>query len=460
MTLEGKKIDKIIADKIIGFLIEIANDRLSLTDDAIIGEKDKGMQEIFFGLKYLFEDYQYNKSEAEKVLTLRKEKEIAERSTEFKSQFLANMSHEIRTPMNGIIGMINILIEHTTLDSIQKEYVDIIHRSSQDLLAILNDILDLSKLESGKMELSKKEVDMHNIVQKVKQLFEAKAKQKGITIRVLHANDLPLSFNTDETRLTQIISNLVGNAVKFTNEGEIIIKTSLLEQSSQKLKFKIEVIDTGTGISKENQAKLFIQFQQLNQNIITGAKGTGLGLSISKKLVTLMGGEIGVESQIGIGSNFWFTFEAFPVVQKEIKKETQINFNQYNLNILLVDDSDVNLTVLKLMLAKLGCTVEMAINGKKAVDMFKEGKYHLIFMDIQMPVMDGVTATKTIKSMYKNVPPIIGLSANAMEGDAEKYMAEGLDDYLYKPITTDILNQKLAKWFPLKKDYRAPSQDP
>ena len=366
-----------------------------------------------------------------------------------KAQFLATMSHEIRTPMNGIIGMIDLLIKNTHLNNQQREYAEIIHNSSLDLLSILNDILDLSKLESGKNVFNNSQANIHDIIHKVMKLFSAKALQKGIILKSSSTEDIPFKFNADTARLTQIISNLLSNAIKFTRSGEININTSVAELHEDSLTIKVEIIDTGEGIAKDRKDKIFDQFEQINHDNLTQIKGTGLGLSICRELVKIMDGEIGVISELGEGSNFWFTFKAFnveePIVETKPKLEEVIS--QYNLKVLLVDDSDINLRVLKLMLTKLGCLVETVVNGKKAVDTFEEGKYDLIIMDIQMPVMDGIEATQTIKLQNKNVPPIIGLSANAMEGDAEKFMARGLDDYLYKPITIDTLNKKLQKCF-------------
>jgi len=357
------------------------------------------------------------------------------------------MSHEIRTPMNGIIGMVEMLVKNTQLDKLQKEYLEIVHRSSLDLLTILNDILDLSKLEGGKMRLQLQEVNIHDIIHNLMGLFSAAVKQKGMHIRSIYSDDLPDNFKADGARVKQIVANLLGNAFKFSEEGEIVIKTSLVEQNKDELKIKIEIIDTGAGIAKEDQKKLFSQFQQLNQSSTKAIKGTGLGLAICKKLVALLGGEIGVISEAGKGSNFWFTFNAFPLTEKEKEKEKEKEDTQFDIKVLLVDDIQVNLTVVELMLVHLGCEVTVAKNGKEALEQFKEEGFDLVLMDIQMPVMGGVEATQTIKKNNRNVPPIIGLSANAMSGDAEKYMEQGLDDYLHKPINLDVLSNKLATWF-------------
>lgn len=382
---------------------------------------------------------------------------ILTQNASFKEQFLANMSHEIRTPLNGVIGMIDVLMTNTDLDDLQREYIGTVHRSSQDLLAILNDILDLSKLEAGQMKIEQADMNVHSVVHKVKGLFAAEAKQKGLSIRSVYGEDVPQSFKAGEIRLTQIISNLVGNAVKFTTEGEIVIKTSLVENRPEAMVVKVEVIDNGDGISEADQQKLFSQFQQLDQSSTKSIKGTGLGLSICKRLVELMHGEIGVVSEEGRGSNFWFTFTAYPLTQAEREQKQQKEqkskpspkdkFPNFNLNVLLVDDNDVNLMLAEIMLNNFGCVAQFAENGLLALEKCKENTFDLILMDIQMPVMDGVEATQKIKADHPDAPPIIGLSANAMEGDAEKYMGLGLDDYLLKPLTLEALGLKLGDWF-------------
>ncbi|MEM7038949.1 MAG: response regulator, partial [Bacteroidota bacterium] len=394
------------------------------------------------------------KYEAEEKL-----KEEAERTAKFRSQFLANMSHEIRTPMNGVVGMLDILSRDTDLDAQQKEYVGVIKRSSSDLMMILNDVLDLSKLESGQMKIRKAEVVFEQIIEKVLGLFAAKATEKGLTLRAEFVDRIPYKIEGDGLRLTQILSNLVGNAIKFTEKGEVLIRISV-QSSGNPIQIKAEVIDSGMGVSPENQKVLFNAFQQLDQSSTKSIGGTGLGLAICKNLVHRMNGDIGIVSETGEGSNFWFTFEAAVLEEhakeqpvKQVKRKPDIPQTDavFGLKVMVVDDDEVNLMVAERILLHLGCTATTVDSGKEALVEFEADEYDLILMDIQMPEMDGVETTKRLKRSQQTVPPIIGLSANAMEGDAEKYMAQGLDDYLHKPVTLEDLGAKLAEWFPVKE---------
>ena len=378
------------------------------------------------------------------------EKKSIEKSAKIKESFLANMSHEIRTPMNGIIGMIDLLIKTTSLDKVQKDYIETIQSSSMDLLTLLNEILDLSKLEAGKMELVTSKINYDLFIKNTVGLFSAIAFKKNLKLIIQKPASIPKLIEADKTKLKQITSNLIGNALKFTTKGEIIVKSSIVSKDENKLKLKIEIIDTGCGISIDDQDRLFNPFQQLDESYTKMIKGTGLGLSISKRLVELMNGDIGVISDLGKGSNFWFTFTTNKVEDNDLdisKKDILLENVKFKLNVLLADDKIVNQKVAQLMLENLSCTIDIVNNGKEAIEKFKEGKYDLIFMDIQMPEMDGIETTKFIKKNYKMVPPIIGLSANAMEGDSKRYMSQGLDDYLLKPLTLETLINKLLKWF-------------
>ena len=385
-------------------------------------------------------------------LLIKKTKEIESTSQEvikLKDEFLANMSHEIRSPMNGIIGMIDLLKDNDDLNNEQKSYVNTIHSSSHHLLGILNDILDLSKLESGKMTVHSSPMNIVKSTKKLVDLFRSNSEEKGIELKFEYDSTIPEYIISDKVKIIQVITNLINNAVKFTNKGEILVKLTTINISTSLKKLKIEIIDSGIGISATNIEKVFSQFQQMDQSNTKTVKGTGLGLSISKNIVELLGGEIGLESELGKGSNFWFSVNIITpnvTILKDLekKKDTPLRLNK---RVLVVDDIEVNLKVVSLMLGKLECEVETAKNGQLAIDKFEEGKFDLILMDIQMPVMNGVEATKIIKKNFKNVPPIMALTANALSGDIDKFLSDGLDYFLAKPITKDALSEKLSEIF-------------
>ncbi len=378
-----------------------------------------------------------------------KNKEII-KGSKFKEDFLANMSHEIRTPMVGVIGMIDLLSKNTKLNSLQKEYVNTIHQSSLNLLAILNQILDLSKIEAGKFTLSPTHSNIKNLIRQNISLFSASAKAKNLNLVYNYDPKLPETIVVDEHRLTQIISNLIGNAIKFSFEGDIHVYCSLQSKVEKDLLLKIEVKDTGIGISKKDQETLFSRFSQFHDPASFNSKGSGLGLTICKKLVSLMQGTIGVESELEKGSNFWFTFKAKESTHTPSEKEELFQLSEtqkYKLNVLLVEDSEISILVSKQILKYLGCTVEVAKDGLQAINIFEENTFDLILMDINLPELNGLQTCNLIRQKYKKVPPIIALTSNALPGDAELYTAKGMDDYITKPFTTEIMNIKLKKWF-------------
>lgn len=391
-------------------------------------------------------------------LELLKSKEHAERSLKVKEGFLANMSHEIRTPMNGVIGMIDLLGE-TPLNVEQKDYVLTIKRSSETLLNILNDILDLSKIEAGKMELHEAPIAVEELLLKLVSLFGQTAKSKGNTLSYHIGPDIPRFIIADQTRLLQIMSNLTSNALKFTENGSVKVLLTLVKKEGLFHKIKVEVEDSGIGISATDKQILFTSFTQLDNSSRKSFGGTGLGLAISKQLCALMNGEIGVESVLGEGSTFWFTFETKETSIAQVstvtqQEETPIEdlFKDYHPLILLVDDNAVNRKVANEILKKSGCETDMAESGFKAIEMVEkryhsDGKgYDIIFMDIQMPDMDGVETTQELKKRFsKGLPPIVAMTAYSMKEDRDRFMSQGMDDYIAKPIRAQTLVQKVKE---------------
>jgi PAS domain S-box-containing protein len=379
---------------------------------------------------------------------------LANESVKFKQNFLANMSHEIRTPLTGIMGMTDILISQTEVSPIQMEYLQILRSSGENLKEIINQVLDFSKIEAGKIKLRKHNFNLHSLLVNTHKFFKSIC-QKDVNFNVIISEDVPVYIKADENRILQIVNNLISNAVKFTNSGKIEVSASIAAHSenNEELLVRIQVKDSGIGIPKEKLKKLFVPFSQIEEKDTRYYEGTGLGLSICKELVNLQGGEIGVESQHLKGSTFWFTFKAsLSGHQTRNSHENTIVTLSGNkkLNILFAEDKIVNQKVVSLLLTSMGHKVTIAENGKHAIELFSPGKFDLILMDIQMPVIDGITATRELKSMYENLPPVVGLSANAFEGDREKYIGIGMDDYLTKPVKSNDFTELLHRIFPQK----------
>jgi PAS domain S-box-containing protein len=395
-------------------------------------------------------DITYLKKASEELM---KAKEIAERSLRVKENFLANMSHEIRTPMNGVIGMIDLL-SGTPLDGEQMRYVDTIKRSSETLMNILNDILDLSKIEAGKMQLRLTAIPLHQTIKKLHDLFHQQADSKGVDLTFTIGDQVPRYILADETRLLQILSNLVSNAIKFTDKGHVRMHIDLQEKKEKTNLFRVEIEDTGIGIPKEKLNHLFEYFSQVDNSLSKTYPGTGLGLAISKELTRLMNGQIGVRTQAQVGSTFWFTFEANDS-QRSVEEEAVINetFSQPLASflippvLLVVDDNQVNRMVAGDILTKSGCRVELASSGQEAITKVSSNSYDIIFLDVQMPVMDGLEAMREIRKLLSTgCPPIIAMTAFAMKEDRQRFIKEGMDDYIAKPIRAAELIDRVRHW--------------
>ena len=402
----------------------------------------KDNEEKFIGYLGTVTDITEQKQKAQ----LESEKNLAEKSLKFKSEFLAAMSHEIRTPLNGILSMSELLLD-TGLNTEQHEFVENIHNSSKNLRSIVNDILDLSKLEAGKMHLSPMPFKIEGLIDEIVKTYKTLAQEKNIKLKTETSDTIPDIVITDRRRMMQIIVNLLRNAIKFTPEGSITIKSEVMEQRGTALKLKVSVIDTGVGIEANDLDKLFKDFSQIDTPFSRDMEGTGLGLSISKKLVNLLGGEIGVESQTGQGSTFWFYVIADSETKQESKTEkTKPTEIKFSCKVLVAEDNLINQRAFSVMLKKAGCTVDLASNGIEATEKVAATDYDIIFMDIQMPEMDGLTAAANIRNNGKKTPPIIALSGNVIDVQSSNDEVKIMDDYLLKPIVSNDLVNMLKKW--------------
>jgi len=382
---------------------------------------------------------------------LKKARAEADQAAQMRSEFLANMSHEIRTPMNGVLGMAALLAQSPLNDS-QKDLLETINQSGEALLEIINSILDLSKIEAGKMEIRKEAFNLGSMVTSLRHVFAPECKRKKLDCVCVFDDTIPELVIGDGPRLRQVLTNLLGNAIKFTNQGCIRMDIAALETQGDIIDIQFKVSDTGPGIDIEQQKKLFQRFSQLDRDSDTHPGGTGLGLSISQKLVKLMGGAIRLDSVPGEGSTFSFVL---PFSRKEAGIASRLDTPdsehpkiRSDLSILLVEDNPTNQKVASLMLQQFGVKVETAANGLEALDKLADRQYDIVFMDCQMPEMDGFLATRKLRAApgTNQDCTVIAMTAKALEGDRDKCLASGMNDYIPKPVRQNHLAEILAKW--------------
>jgi PAS domain S-box-containing protein len=388
----------------------------------------------------------------ERTAELEVAKSAAETANLAKSAFLANMSHEIRTPMNGVLGMASLL-RRSGLTVKQAGFLDKIETSGKHLLGIINDILDLSKIESGKLQLEQINFTLPDMVRDIYAIVSDRIHAKGLHFRV-SILDAPQALHGDRTRLTQALINYLGNAIKFTEHGEITLMCHLVEETAEDYLLRFEVSDTGIGMTPEQQGRMFTLFEQGDSSTTRKYGGTGLGLAITQRIAQLMGGETGVESTPGQGSTFWLTVRLGKGASSETPEyntaenaEAVIKRDHAGKRILLVEDEPVNQEVAKLFLDDLGLVTDLADNGALAVEKVKANEYALVLMDMQMPVLDGVEATREIRQLPGKIGlPILAMTANAFNEDRNRCLAAGMNDFLVKPYESVTLSAILLRW--------------
>jgi len=396
------------------------------------------------------------------IIKLNSSEKTSREALQVKENFLANMSHEIRTPLNSILGFTNLL-KRKEQDPGSAAFVDAIDKAGENLMSIINDILDLSKIEAGMMRIIKAPFSVRGLTHSIETLFKEKIREKGLLLKCTVADDVPDILTGDATRLTQVLVNLIGNSLKFSDSGVIEVDFYKQSASYSTINLGVRVKDTGIGISKEKLGEIFERFRQAEDSITRNYGGTGLGLSIVKDLIRLQNGHIEVFSEPGKGTEFCF-FIPYEIAAVQITHESHLDPEQLagNINpsvdILVVDDNLMNQSLMKHLLMQWGVSFSIVSNGEEAIDALKTGNFDIVLMDIQMPKMDGYTATRYIRDELKMNIPVIAMTAHAMAGEREKCISNGMNDYISKPINEELLFNILARFINLKNTIPVPEQ--